>query len=334
MKVLSAQNGNAYLRNSEMPVLGEKHLLVKTVYSAVSPGTELSMIKNSVESFDLGYSASGVIVEVGEKVTKFEVGESVAVYGAPYVGHREFLSVPETLAAKVPENVDMKDAALAGIGAIAIHGLRQANLQFGEIVIVVGLGIYGQLISQIALSSGYDVIALNRSRPRVDLLQSVSNIAAFDSEEEMGRYLDMISDGHGADAVLLCAGGKKSELTNKSFRWLRDRGTSVIVGDIEPHYDRGLMFSKELNIKISRAGGPGRYDSVYENEAVDYPYGYVRWTEGRNVREFLRLLSNKRIDVAKYYNQVMPLEKYEKAYDELSQSGARYLTHLFKYEED
>lgn len=333
MKAISAKNGNVLLRDMEKPEISNRQILVKTMYSAISPGTENSMIGASEADYvNIGYSAAGVIEKVGSEVTKFKVGDKVAVYGAPFVGHREYLAVPETLAALVPNNVSMAEASMAGLGAIAIHGLRQANLQFGEIAVVVGLGIYGQLIAQIAKNSGLVVLALNRSEPRVKLLESVSNIECFTDESKMYESLMLHSENHGADAVLLCAGGKVSPLTNKSFEWLKDRGVSVIVGDIEPVYDRELMFGKELEIRISRAGGPGRYDKVYERDVVDYPYGYVRWTEGRNVREYLRLLSEGRIDVSAYYDTPTSLNEFAEAYETLSQPAAKYLSHIFKYD--
>lgn len=333
MKIISAQNGNVVLREGEKPTLLPRHVMVKTMYSAISPGTELSMTGSSKEEFvNIGYSASGVIVEVGNEVTNFKVGDQVAVYGAPYVGHREYLAVPQTLVAKVPASVDMKDASMAGLGAIAIHGLRQARVQFGEIVVVVGLGIYGQLIAQMAKQAGLVVLALNRSKPRVDLLEKVSGVESFTDEAAMEARLMELSNGQGADAVLLCAGGKQSPLTNKSFKWLKQRGTSVIVGDIEPNYDRELMFGKELEIRISRAGGPGRYDVSYERDAVDYPYGYVRWTEGRNVAEYVRMLEQKTINVREYYGDSTPVEAYKEAYELLAQPAAEYLSHIFTYE--
>lgn len=332
MKTIGTTHGNITIFEDAEPPVAKGHVGVRTAFSAISPGTEISMSSRSLaDRMNLGYSASGVIETLGEGVEGFKVGDRVAVYGAPYVGHREFLAVPQTLVAKVPDSVSLEEASMAGLGAIAIHGLRQANLQFGEICVVVGLGIYGQLIAQIAHNAGYVVCALNRSKPRADLLHTVSGIPCFDDEQEMLKHLQTISNNKGADAVFLCAGGGVSPLTNKSFEWLKDRGTSVIVGDIEPVYDRELMFGKELSIKISRAGGPGRYDRVYEMDAVDYPYGYVRWTEGRNVAEFIRLIEMGRIDVSRYADAPTPLDTYKEAYETLSQPKAEFLSHIFKY---
>lgn len=332
MKILQAINGEIQLNECDDLSVEENHVLVKTSYSAISPGTELMMTRESQEDpVNIGYSASGVIVELGKNVDKFEVGDRVAVYGAPYVGHKSLMSVPKTLVSKVPEHVPLELASMGGLGAIAIHGLRQAQLNFGEVCVVVGLGIYGQLIAQIAANAGLVVLALNRSEPRATLLHEVSGIKTFTDEVKLVEELMLITDNRGADAVFLCAGGKASPLTNKSLEWLRDRGTSVIVGDIEPLYDRELMFSKELTIKISRAGGPGRYDQSYEKYGVDYPYGYVRWTEGRNVGEFIRLLSEDRITVDKYVSEPTPIEEYKDAYEELAQSKIQSLSHIFKY---
>ena len=335
MKYIGAQNGKIGVFEKEKPQVKDNYVLIKTLYSAISPGTELSMSAASEDRVvALGYSACGEIVEVGDGVEGYKVGEKVASYGVPYTGHREYLSVPKTLIAKVPDNVSDKEASMAGLGAIAIHALRKANLQFGEIIVVVGLGIYGQLIAQMGRAAGLEVLALNRSKQRADLLEKQSKINCYSDEKEMEIALEKVSLGKGADAVFLCAGGDSNYLTNKSLEWLRDKGKSIIVGDIQPNYNRGLMFSKEIDIMISRAGGPGRYDTSYERDAIDYPYGQVRWTEGRNIAEYLRMLSNKSIAVDLYYDheRVSKLEEFEAAYELLSKQGAEFLTHVFTFE--
>lgn len=335
MRYIGAKNGSIGLFEKEKPELKEGHVYVETHFSAISPGTELSMSEASQEeAFPLGYSAAGVVKKVSKTVTQLKVGDRVAVYGAPYVGHMEYLSVPETLAVKVPDTVDLKEAAMGGLGAIAIHALRQANLQFGEIAVVVGLGIYGQLISQIAHQAGLVVLPLNRSSQRAEMLEEISGIPSYSDEKILEEKLMEVSNGQGADAVFLCVGGDSNYLTNKSLEWLRPRGKSVIVGDIQPNYRRDLMFAKEAEILISRAGGPGRYDASYELNAVDYPYAYVRWTEGRNVGEFVRLLKENRIVVEDYFKKTYELSDYEAAYDSLSHRGAAYLTQIFDYGKD
>ncbi len=332
MRYIGAKNGKIALLEKEKPVLKKGHVYVETCFSAISPGTELNMAANAQEdAFPLGYSAAGIVKEVSEDVRNLKKGDRVAVYGAPYTGHMEYLSVPETLAVKIPDGLDLREAAMGGLGAIAIHALRQADLAFGEVAVVVGLGIYGQLISQIAHQAGLIVLPLNRSSQRAELLEEISGIPSYSDEKEMEEKLMEITQGQGADAVFLCVGGDSNYLTNKSLEWLRDRGKSVIVGDIQPNYRRELMFAKEAEIIISRAGGPGRYDPYYELHAIDYPYAYVRWTEGRNVAEFVRLANEKRIKLDDYFERDFQLEEYEAAYDSLSRPGAAYLTQIFNY---
>ncbi len=332
MRYIGAQNGEIGVFEKPIPKIKDNYLLIKTMYSAISPGTELTMAGNSEEDIvQLGYSASGKVMEVGKGAEGFYEGQYVACYGAPYVSHSEYLLVPKTLCTPVPEGVDLKEASLAGLGAISIHALRKAQLSFGEVAVVVGLGIFGQLIAQIGYGAALEVLPLNRSSKRAELLEEISGIKCYTQEEMLEADLLRLTVGRGADGVFLCTGGDSEYLTNKSLQWLRDKGKSIIVGDIQPKYDRELMFGKEIDIMISRAGGPGRYDPSYEREAIDYPYGQVRWTEGRNVKEYIRLLSTKRISVDKYVGYSIGLDNFKEAYTILGSSGGEILTGIICY---
>jgi threonine dehydrogenase-like Zn-dependent dehydrogenase len=332
MKSICARNGKICITEKEIPKIKDNFVLVKTSYTAISPGTEITMTKNSGnEHVSLGYSASGEAVEVGEGVDRIRVGDRVACYGAPYVSHSEYLLVPKTLCTKLSDGVDLKEASLGGMGAIAIHALRQAHLQFGEIAVVSGLGIFGQLIGQIAHTSALRVVPLNNTEKRAELFERITGIRTFVKEAEMEDHLRSMSHERGADAVFLCAGKSAGYQTNKSLEWLRNRGKSIIVGDIEPHYDRGLMFEKEIEIMISRAGGPGRYDKLYELQAIDYPYGYVRWTEGRNLEEFIRLVAENRINVRDYIRESVKVDEVGSALEELKSGDSTELTKLISY---
>src|SRR5699024_159452 len=216
--------------------------------------------------------------------------------GAPYVMHAERLSVPKNLVTSIPTNVDEKDASFVGHGAIAIHGLRQAELQFGETVVIVGLGIIGQIMCQIANAASYNVIGYDLLKDRCLYLEK-SGIKYENSIESIERLIKELTNDQGVDAVILCAGSSNGDVINKSCKWSRDRGKVVIVGDMNMNFSRKLMFKKEAKVLISRAGGPGRYDVSYEWDSVDYPIGYVRWTEGRNMAEYIRLLSEERLDI-------------------------------------
>ena len=331
MKSIVARDQAVYLKDYENPGIQPSHLLLKTLYSAVSPGTENTIIGVSADQdIRLGYSAVGVVEQCGEHVVDYQVGDIVACYGAPYVGHSEYLTVPTTLCAKVPDSVEPKAAALAGIGAIAIHALRVAKLQFGETVVIVGLGLLGQMISKIANAAAYKVIAFDIQPERIALLKDES-IQLCSQLSDLESEVKNATKQHGADAVLLCAGGKKSPLTQQCLNWIRNQGKVVIVGDIEPDFPRNLMFAKEAQILISRAGGPGRYDPVYEKQATDYPYGYVRWTEGRNVEEYIRLLQDKRIDIQSFLIDEVDFHEAPAAYEELKANPSQSLTKIFRY---
>ncbi|WP_210469728.1 zinc-binding alcohol dehydrogenase [Sporosarcina sp. 6E9] len=332
MKTIVARNRKVQIIEQPDPEVLPSYLLIETTYSAISPGTELGLIDISADKdLELGYSAVGNVLACGENVVGFQEGDIVACYGAPYVGHREKLLVPTTLCAKVPKDVDVKEGSLAGIGAIAIHALRIAKLSFGETVVIVGLGLLGQMIAKIANAAAYNVIAFDIQADRVDMIQRDKGIAAFSSLSEMENELLRRTNNQGADAVLLCSGGKRSELTDYCLNWVRKQGKVVIVGDIEPVFPRDQLFAKEAQILISRAGGPGRYDSVYEKQSIDYPYGYVRWTEGRNVAEYIRLISNKMIDVKPFLQNEVDFKDVPVAYDELIELKQDMLTQIINY---
>ncbi|MBD1380486.1 zinc-dependent alcohol dehydrogenase [Metabacillus arenae] len=332
MKSVVAEDGKICVIDHTIPTVKSGFLLIKTLHSVISPGTELSMLSSSQgKTVSLGYSAVGRIIDCGEGTDPFYKGELVACYGAPYVKHSEYLLVPKTLCCSVPAGVQPREAALAGLGAIAIHALRLANLQFGESVVVAGLGVLGQLIAQISNSVAYQVIPYEINEGRANLFQSITGLNTYTSIEDLAVEIKEKTNGNGADAVMLCAGGGKSELTNESLKWLRDRGKVVIVGDIEPHFNRQLMFAKEAQILISRAGGPGRYDPVYEKSAQDYPYGFIRWTEGRNIEEYLRLILEKRIKVKSYLQHSVIFQEIHEAYEELKEKNSDVLTKVIDY---
>lgn len=331
MQAIVADQKKVRIQRQEKPEVKQGYVLLRTLYSAISPGTELSLIASSDQGErPLGYSAVGMVEEVGEHVSDYKVGDIVACYGAPYVQHAQYLLVPYTLCAKVPESVDVKAAALGGIGAIAIHALRVANLQFGESVVIVGLGVLGQMIAKIAQAAAYNVIAYDLSEERTSMVEK-DGIHTVTSVKALHEKINERTNGQGVDAVLLCAGGKRSPLTGQSLDWIRKQGKVVIVGDIEPDFPREKMFEKEAQLLISRAGGPGRYDPVYERAAIDFPYGYVRWTEGRNVGEYIRLVHEDKIDVADFITEIVSLDEITTAYNELLDKTSTVLTKIIQY---
>ncbi|MDQ1913819.1 zinc-binding alcohol dehydrogenase [Paenibacillus sp. GD4] len=322
MKTVAAQHGHILVLDKEPPALLPGHVIVRTEFSALSPGTELSMAKASKERpVYLGYSAVGIVQEVGDEVQGLRPGQRVACYGAPYVHHAELMSVPANLAAVVPEHVRPQEAALAGLGAIAVHAHRIADLRFGESVVVVGLGILGNLIAQIANAGSMVTYGYDLNPHRASLLQNCGVRHAYCKREALEKQIAEQSRGVGVDCVMLCASGSGQTLINDAMHWLRDRGKVVIVGDITAEFSRSLMFQKEAQVLISRAGGPGRYDESYERNNQDYPIGYVRWTEGRNIAEYIRLLADRRIQAAPLLTGTYPLEQAQEAYAGYSKDG-------------
>ena len=334
LKTLIALNEKPQIIEEQTPQLFSTAVKVKTHFSAISPGTERLIIAGSVgERRNLGYSAVGQVIEVGKDVVDLKVGDLVACYGGPYVHHATELVVPAILTAKIESSQPLIHYAFAAHGTIAIHAIRQAKLQFGESVIIIGLGVLGQMIAKICVAAAYDVYCYEPNEERATQFQQTITAHVFSDLREMERFIEHSTQMQGVDAVLLCAGGKYSETTNNSLKWVRKQGTIVIVGDVEPHFDRELMFGKEATITISRAGGPGRYDVQYEKMGCDYPYSYVRWTEGRNIKEFVRLVNNGLIDMSNFIQHIVPFHKSATIYDELQQNP-QYLTAILSYEEE
>lgn len=330
MKALQAHDGVVKIAEIEQPELFEAGVLVETHYTAVSPGTERLLIEGSKQGVrQLGYSAVGKVKKVGQSVKSVRVGDMVACYGAPYVGHMEQLVVPEPLVAACSAEVLPKHAAFAAHGTIAIHAIRQGQLQFGESVVVIGLGVLGQMIAKICAAASYEVICYEPNAKRAVMLKDTPGIEVFSDLTKIEQHIMDFTNGYGVDAVLLCAGGKHSETTSRSLEWVRKQGRIVIVGDVEPQFNREQLFVKEAVITISRAGGPGRYDVRYEKEATDYPYHYVRWTEGRNLAAYIRLLERKAIDVSDFVQLEIPFEDSAGVYDILESSEA--LTAIIEY---
>ncbi|MBD2870371.1 zinc-dependent alcohol dehydrogenase [Paenibacillus arenilitoris] len=332
MKSVVAYERQVQIIESEKPLIKPNHVLMKTSYSMVSPGTELTIINRSgAAQSKLGYSASGIAAEVGDGVTDIRVGQQVACYGAPYVNHSEYLLVPKQLIAPVPDHVCLKEASAAGLGAIAIHGLRQSGLVFGECAIVVGLGVIGQLIARIAHAAAVKVIAIDLYEERRKTLRELAGITVCASFQEVEEAIGGVTNPIGADAVLHCASGPQKELLDRSFDWIRDRGKIVIVGDMAMDFSRGQMFKKEADVVISRAGGPGRYDAEYEREGRDYPIGFVRWTEGRNMREYIRLLSEGRIAAGSLITTQVSLPHAADIYRDFTSRPDRILGAIISY---
>lgn len=332
MKAIINLKGNVKVADEPQPIVKRNFVLVKSIYSTISPGTELASLRRMPEHpSPLGYSASGIAVSIGEGVAGIEPNQQVACYGGPYVKHAEYLLVPKHLVVPVPANVPLINASTVGLGAIAIHALRQADLRFGESVVIVGLGILGQIMARIAHAACARVIAFDILGERREALSGIGNVVICSSMEEIKEKIRELTGGKGVDTVIHCAGGKQMELLDESFDWIRDRGKIVIVGDMYMEFTRSKMFLKEAQVLISRAGGPGRYDKAYEHDGCDYPVGYVRWTEERNMEEYIRLLAEQRIDVSRLITNQVSLSDAWQVYEQYKNDPGSLLGAVIQY---
>ncbi len=278
----------------------------------------------------LGYSSSGIIEAIGPGLSGFSVGDRVACAGGGFAVHAELEVVPQNLLAKVPENVELDQAAFATLGAIALHGFRLANPQIGESVAIIGMGLLGLLAAQIARAAGCTVLGIETNPQRVQLAQSIGFKAVEVSEAEPACLA--FTNGKGADIILICADTPSDDPVDLASKIARDRAVVVAVGAVGLNIKRKLYYEKELDLRISRSYGPGRYDPEYEEHGKDYPAGYVRWTEGRNIQSIINLLADRRIDLKPLISHRFPIEEAEKAYNLITgKTGEPFLGVLMTY---
>ena len=266
----------------------------------------------------LGYSSSGKVVEVGREVTDLVVGDRVACAGEAKASHAEYASVPRKLVAKVPDGVLMKEAAFSTIGAIALHAIRTAGLQIGETVGVMGAGLVGNLVAQIAKASGCRVVCSDLREERLELAKSLGIDLAFRADDpSLATHVLNFTSGVGLDHVFVCAATTSSDPINEAAKLVRNRGQIVVVGRVGMEVERKEFYQKELKLLMTRSLGPGRYDPVYEEKGVDYPIEYVRWTLNRNMEAFMNLLKEGRINAESLASQEFPLASASQAYASL-----------------
>lgn len=261
----------------------------------------------------LGYSSAGTIVALGKGMEGFQVGDRVACAGGNYAVHAEYAVVPRNLLVPLPENVDFESAAFTTLGSIAMHGFRLAQPMLGERVAIIGMGLLGLLAAGIARAAGCPVFGVDLDPRRIALAKEMGHLAVpRDQAEEAGRAF---SKGQWFDVVLICADARSNDPINLAGTLARDRARVISVGAVGLEIPRKLYFEKELTFLVSRSYGPGRYDSAYEERGQDYPIGYVRWTEGRNLESFVDLLAAGRLDVKPLISHRFPIERAPEAYE-------------------
>jgi len=371
MKQLLIKRGRIAVENIPAPLIQPGHVLVEVAYSLISTGTEvegvkrsaepliqkalkqpdqlrklinilqergikhtLDMIKDKISSgIPLGYSCSGIVVQVGEGVDHIKPGDRVACAGAGKASHAEIVLVPKNLVVKIPENCNLQDAASVALGSIALQGTRRADPKIGEVIAVIGLGLLGQLTVQILKAVGCRVIGFDLLKNRVELAKQFGmNWGFVSSEVNIQKEISHITENRGVDTTIITAAAPKdNSIIQLASEITRKKGKIIIVGDVGLAIRRSPFYEKELDILISASYGPGRYDEAYEEKGIDYPYAYVRWTEKRNMEEYLNLLAENKVNFGCLVKKLYPIDKAEEAYKSLQQEEPRPLAVLLDY---
>ncbi|MFH1555968.1 MAG: bi-domain-containing oxidoreductase [Pseudomonadota bacterium] len=266
------------------------------------------------EPFALGYAVSGVVREVGRGVTDFRAGDRVAAGGGGYAVHAEVVAVPANLVVPVPDQVDLESAAFTTLGAIALQGVRLADVRLGESVGVIGLGLLGLLTVQQLRAAGCQVLGMDPKRERADRATALGALAATTSDA-FAQICATRTAGRGVDAVLIAADTSSSAPVTLAAEIARDRASVIAVGAVGLSLPRKPYFEKELEFRVSRSYGPGRYDGDYEERGHDYPIGYVRWTERRNMEAVVGLMAEGKLDARALVTHRIPVAEGARAYD-------------------
>ena len=296
--------------------------LVKAVVQKVKSegllNTFASVRDKMAASSTLGYSAAGIVMAVAEDVKEFQVGDRVACAGVGFASHAEVLSVPKNLCVHLPEKVGFEAGAFGTLGAIALQGVRLAEPTLGESIVVIGLGLVGQLTIQLLKANGCAVFGLDLDPARVKLALDLGADEAAVSNDESAKLIEAWTRGRGADAVLITAATDSDQPIELAAKVSRLKGRVVVVGMTGLNIPRQPFFSRELKLVISMSYGPGRYDPEYEERGQDYPLPYVRWTEKRNIEAFLELIQSGKMDVERLISHRFPIDAAERAYQLIS----------------
>jgi predicted dehydrogenase/threonine dehydrogenase-like Zn-dependent dehydrogenase len=282
----------------------------------------------------LGYSCSGQVVAVGSKVKKFKAGDFVACGGAGLASHADMVVVPENLIALIKSEQSVRSASLTTIGAIALQGLRRADVQLGDTVAVVGLGLLGQLTVQMAKLSGCKVIGIDVLEERLTLAKTLGADVTFLAQENVEKEIEFLTQHQGVDVTLITAASSSNDIVQQAMKMTRRKGKVVLVGDVGLNLERSPFYQKEIDFLISCSYGPGRYDHSYEQQGNDYPYAYVRWTENRNMQAVVALIEEGKLLVDPLI-QEFPVDEAKQGYDAVQQKKtlAAVLSYLPKKDE-
>ena len=370
--VQNYKSGELALLDVPEPACKPGGVLVRTRYSLISTGTELMKVSEASKSLigkakarpdqvakvmqsvatngltatyrkvtskldsytPLGYSLCGVVTAVGDGITDVSVGSLVACAGNEHALHAELNWVPKNLYAPVPSALAPEHAAFGTVGAIAMQGVRRGEPQLGDVALVIGLGLIGQLVVQLLVASGVTVVGVDPDPSRCELAESTgAALCAAPGSDTVDMAVASLTNGHGVDQVYLAAGGSTNQPVELAAKLARDRGTVVDIGKCSLNLPWNAYYEKELDVRFSRSYGPGRYDPSYELEGRDYPIGYVRWTERRNLECFLDLAARRKIDVAPLITHMARFDDAVETYRALNEGELKAVAVLFDYPE-
>lgn len=288
------------------------------------PATENGLPHSELadQGWNLGYSAAGEVVAVGEGVSEFAAGDLVACAGAGIANHADYICVPRNLVCRVPADCPLAVAATTTVGTIALQGVRRAAPQLGESVCVLGLGLIGQITAQLLSANGCRVLGFDLAPDRVERALQLGMHAGAHDAETFARLVRDLTGGRGADRTLITAATKSDAVINQAMQVSRPKGTVVIVGDVGLKVDRAQFYRKEIDLLMSTSYGPGRYDAAYEEQGHDYPFAHVRWTLNRNMQAYLDLCAQGRVKIGHLIDRTITIDDAPRAYRELAAGGA------------
>ena len=364
------KNGNMEIKEVPYPNHSDNQILVRTMYSVISAGTEGRSVKDARANYIgkakarpnevkqvlntiktqgllgtyrivmdklnslsyLGYCCAGEVISVGKNIKKFKVGDLVAC-GGQGAAHAEVVSVLENLCVKIPEGVDIKHASFSTIGSIVMQGIRQADNRLGENCLVIGLGLLGQFTIQILNSAGINTIGVDLDENKIELAKNNGCSLAItrDDPSIIEKIIDF-TDGYGVDSSIITAATNSNDPINLAGEACKMKGTVVSVGRVSTDFNRDIYYKKELDLKMSCSYGPGRYDSNYEEKGIDYPYGYVRWTENRNMKAYINLLKQSKLNIDSLITHVFDFSEAISAYDMIMDKKESHIGILLEYD--
>lgn len=314
---------------------GSARFSIETSDAALEPRGAAKVDETGDQGWNVGYSAAGEVVETGHAVDDLKPGDLVACAGAGKANHADYISVPRNLVCRIPEGCSIRAASSTTIGTIALQGVRRAVPQLGETVVVIGLGLIGQITAQLLRASGCRVIGMDLDSDRVKRALRLGMDAGSSGDEDIKALTRDMTGGKGADYTIITAATRSSSVINLAMELTRRKGRVVVVGDVGLDVERAHFYRKEIDLLMSTSYGPGRYDPSYEKDGMDYPYAYARWTLNRNMRAYMEAVASGRVDVDALIDREIEIDEAPMAYDELVKSESSLpLAVVIKYTDE